>query len=388
MPGPFVKDTGFPGRAVYSPGGGFNVRYQQWYTTAKGANRIPLPYTMKLETMQVKIDPAFTSSISWQQMNLWSHGSSMLTQGLSDLAALEAMKRMQYKIKTASWGQNIAQWRQSAQLIADCLDLMRSPLKTIASIMKRYKAAINKGLSFEQIIKLMGNGRVYYYQRGRWKIVGFTREVTADINNMLFAWDFGVAPLMDDIRNTIEANFLEKDSEIKLSASSRKKGTIERKSVAGAVNPSTTESGSFQAGTRYGCIARIDNPALFKAQSLGLLNVPQITLEVIPMSFVVNWVWPIIDWVGTWSAFAGLTISQWYRTDYLHVKKTHTQRWRFFDNASVTRNMDHVRVVRDTGTGGIPIPPLPKAIDWSKLGTEKVSVIIRLAAQRVLSATK
>ena len=387
MPGPFVRSTGFPAYSAKAPGGYFEVKYQQWYTTAKGATRIPLPYTMKYEILRVKIDPGFTPSISWQQQNNWSASSSGLSQGLDVLAALEAMKRMQRQITTASWGQNIAEWRESAQLIATAIAAMRRPVGTITSIMRRYGIAYKKGLSFEQMFKFMGKGRVYYYKRGHWKIVGFAREVATDINNMLFSWDFGVAPLMDDVRETIEAHFLEEYDDVKLTSSSRKKGTINQ-SDFGLGNPAIVKNGSFQVGTRYGCIARVSNPALFKAQSLGLLNVPQIALEVIPLSFVVNWVWPIIDWVGTWSAFAGLSISQWYRTDYLHLSYTQVETWRSMNGASTTRDFDHVRVTRVTGTSSIPIPPLPKAIDWNKLDAEKLSSIIRLAAQRLLGATK
>jgi len=387
MPGPFVRSTGFPAYSVSSPGGYFEVKYQQWYTTAKGAKRVPLPYTMKYETLRVKIDPKFSPSISWQQYNYWSASSSSLSGGLSDLAALEAMKRMQSQITTASWGQNIAEWRQSANLIASTLKAMRRPVSTIGSIMRRYGIASWRGLSFEQMFKLMGRGRVYYYKRGHWKIVGFAREVATDINDMLFAWDFGVAPLMDDVRETIEAHFLDEYDDVMLTSSARKKGVINRSNY-GLGSPAIVENGSFQAGTRYGCIASVSNPACFKAQSLGLLNVPQIALEVIPLSFVVNWVWPIIDWVGTWSAFAGLTLSQWYRTDYFHLTVSRVESWRAYQGASTIRDFDHVRVTRVTGTGNIPIPPLPKAIDWSKLNTEKLSSIVRLAAQRVLAATK
>lgn len=387
MPGPFVRYTGFPTYEVRTPGGYFEVKYQQWYTTEKGATRIPLPYTMKYESLRVKIDSGFPASISWQQQNNWSADPSTLSQGLNKLAALEAMKRMQRQITTASWGQNIAEWRQSAQLIATALNAMRRPVGTIASIMRRYGMAYKKGLSFEQMFRFMGKGRVYYYKRGHWKIVGFAREVATDINNMLFAWDFGVAPLMDDVRETIKAHFLKENDNVKLTSSSRKRGTIGR-SVKGLGDPAITENGSFQVGTRYGCIARVSNPALFKAQSLGLLNVPQITLEVIPLSFVVNWVWPIIDWVGTWSAFAGLSISQWYRTDYLRLSYTRVESWRYLRGASTTRDFNHVHVTRVTGTGSVPIPPLPKAIDWNKLNAEKLSSVIRLAAQRLLRATK
>lgn len=49
----------------------------------------------------------------------------------------------------------------------------------------------------------------------------------------------------------------------------------------------------------------LKNPTVAEISALGLINPAEIVWEVLPYSFVVDWLFPIGDWISTWTAAAG-----------------------------------------------------------------------------------
>jgi len=122
---------------------------------------------------------------------------------------------------------------------------------------------------------------------------------------------YAVSPLMSDL-----------DSMLKALYSSQSKPMWERK-VAGATlkyyrkslrysgNPGATEIFDHTMELRIGAYFRV-NPNVQAFKRLGLLN-PLATLwELLPLSFVVDWLIPIGDYIGSLDAMAGVQVlSTW-----------------------------------------------------------------------------
>lgn len=74
----------------------------------------------------------------------------------------------------------------------------------------------------------------------------------------------------------------------------------------------------------------VNDPAVVKANELGLVNPALVAWELVPYSFVIDWFIPVGDWIASHSALAGLTLADTSVT---------TTKWRtseYTDNYSST----------------------------------------------------
>lgn len=88
---------------------------------------------------------------------------------------------------------------------------------------------------------------------------------------------------------------------------------------------------------RMGCEVSIDNPNLWLANQLGLINPLVIGYELIPFSFVANWFFNIEQFLSQGTDFFGLTLAKAWTT--YRVKGTYTEfahrTYRWWDNGYV-----------------------------------------------------
>lgn len=71
----------------------------------------------------------------------------------------------------------------------------------------------------------------------------------------------------------------------------------------------------FDLRVEYGANVFVDDPMLWKANQLGLINPAVVAWELVPFSFVVDWFLPVGSFLGQFTDFVGLTL-RWPRTTY------------------------------------------------------------------------
>ena len=83
-----------------------------------------------------------------------------------------------------------------------------------------------------------------------------------------------------------------------------------------------TTSDHYRIRAELGAMVRIDNPNLYLSQRMGLVNPLTVVNELIPFSFVADWFSNWSQWLGRFSEYLGLEISQSYHN--LKVRKQTT----------------------------------------------------------------
>jgi len=64
-------------------------------------------------------------------------------------------------------------------------------------------------------------------------------------------------------------------------------------------------------------VLSVENPNLFAAGQLGLVNPAVVLFDRYPLSFVLNWFWPIQQWMASWTDFVGLRLEAPYTTKFI-----------------------------------------------------------------------
>lgn len=146
-------------------------------------------------------------------------------------------------------------------------------------------------------------------RKGTWSKT--LRSSTSEVSSRWLEWRYAVQPLMFDL-----------DAQLKYLYSSSLKSKIQR-SVSGS-NLHFFESGIYSGNyggltyfrnhdmdLRLGCYYTV-NPNVQAFKKLGLLNPAAVLWELTPLSFVLDWLIPIGDYLGTLDAMAGVQVlSTW-----------------------------------------------------------------------------
>lgn len=158
------------------------------------------------------------------------------------------------------------------------------------------------------------------------------------------AWlemQLGWMPLVSDVHQYYELwrDGFRPDG-LRLSAVSDKKDSFDKKG-------STATSGSYTPPTSWtmdgvmGCRVRLDytltNAALSAAAGFGLTNPASIAWDLVPMSFLLDWVVPVGDWLNVVDADYGLAFKGGSRTVYRKLARHHTCKWTGFINGAEHR---------------------------------------------------
>lgn len=260
---------------------------------------------------------------------------------------------------TSSWGLNMVEYKQTMALMSTLLSATVKPLRLVATGLESYAKTI---------------------QRKGTK--GFVLKTLDDAASAHLAWKFGVVPLMSDIKNTCESFSSLREREVRLMASSGKRKFAATWREGGPTDPYARNNG-MQGHIRVRSGARfvLTDEWLFNAEQLGLLNLPAIMLDAVPLSFVLNWWWPVVTWAKYQTQFAGVSavgawttiLKQgewyaWYERDYLNEH---------FGHKGFCRSMVRVADLPSS----MPFPKTCKLPVDKDLG--KSLTIIELAGQRI-----
>jgi hypothetical protein len=118
---------------------------------------------------------------------------------------------------------------------------------------------------------------------------------------------------------------------------------------------------------RYGVRYVRSSPPVSSLAKLGILNPAQLAWELVPYSFVVDWFFPIGNWLGGLDASAGLTFESGYRTTLLKTDATSTRTRSITKNGSLASSFTiwdsemekETRMDRST-LGSFPSAPAPR----------------------------
>ena len=141
--------------------------------------------------------------------------------------------------------------------------------------------------------------RAEYVYRQVW-VMPDRRRVAAGLGNRWLWYSYGVSPLISDLyaaSRTLTREF----GTVRVEAGSSRKGS--RTTPSGAVRWDTKVSKRLRADVR------INNPNLFLASQLGLINPAQWINEGVRFSFVVDWFSNWSDWLGQLTDRAGLEMT-------------------------------------------------------------------------------
>lgn len=144
-------------------------------------------------------------------------------------------------------------------------------------------------------------------RRGRWskagRILGFKNWTDSKgTSNKWLEYQYGLMPLISDIYGATEVlrdGFKSKNHTLKAVR-------VIKQSFPSPTRSNFTSSGSCELSVRCSIHARIRNADLATAASLGLTNPALIAWELVPFSFVIDWVLPVGDLLEASSAIHGL----------------------------------------------------------------------------------
>jgi len=129
-------------------------------------------------------------------------------------------------------------------------------------------------------------------------------------NNWL-EYSFGWKPLIQDIYQAVDLL----QNPIKSIRPTGKASASHIAIVETGSKASGFYSGQNVQGVRYakqGCVVTIDNPNLYLANNLGLVNPLTVAWELVPFSFVVDWFVNVGEFLNSGTDLLGLTVTQPY----------------------------------------------------------------------------
>jgi hypothetical protein len=187
------------------------------------------------------------------------------------------------------------------------------------------------------------------------------RNAADEASGLWLEYWFGWSPSVNDIFTALEQ--LESDiPNSRFSGTARVRFNKTTGPIFGGVQQQTAT-----VRIKTGATVRCTNPNLFLASQLGIVNPAAIAWEVIPFSFLVDWIFKVGDFINSFSDFAGCALENPYRTSVLNFYDLYEQR----NNSSEPRNVWSVTsatgaaMVRHVGV----IRPIPNRQVFANLGT-------------------
>lgn len=206
---------------------------------------------------------------------------------------------------------------QNLTAIAEMSSSLEMITKRITSMTKAY-AALKKG-RFRDFLNLLSvQEPLRKHRRTRWTN---SQEASA----LWLEYWFGWAPAVMDIYTSLEllynlTPFVERSFEAKGSGLAWKPFTEDK--APGSYN---SHSWDAKVYVRLSGTVTVSNPNLFLAARLGLLNPMSTALELVPFSWLLNWVSNVGGYVSAWSDDFGLTYTNTMQT--VHCKVSGSNTW-------------------------------------------------------------
>lgn len=127
-----------------------------------------------------------------------------------------------------------------------------------------------------------------------------------------------------------------------------------------------------------GCTVTVTNPNLYLAQQLGFVNPLAVAWELVPFSFVVDWFVNIGAFLGQMTDFAGLQVTDAFKTTHVLSKGSGSG---LPDQPSVAYNVTYTAVYtsRTLGLPSVTLTPRP----WKGVSPVRAATAISLLLQQL-----
>lgn len=195
-------------------------------------------------------------------------------------------------------------------------------VKDTAGKLLRGARALKKG-NFSEAARHLGLPRsgLRKDHKGKWRRTNFTRDA---FSQKWLEFSYGWVPLYNDMYGSLVAAdkaLAKKPSRLipvaKQAQYSETIHTSELTSV-GSYPIEVPLNGKVHVKQvmKIACNVKINNPALATVQSVGLTNPALVAWELVPFSFVVDWVLPIGNWLTAIAPLVGITPQDVFRTAF------------------------------------------------------------------------
>lgn len=370
MPTPYAKTT--TRNALYFNGSSW-VEQRVWVRTVSGFKQ-PRPYTIdtpcSVETLQVtsggnifdKFLPEDYSPIARISTQAENQCYEELVKQLGDASQIGSTLTAELK---STWGTVV---QSLTTLLKGTRQFIRGDI---------FGAARTFGVGYSERSVTRYRKKVYYEKNRRGKIVRRVRrqvkststyirlptgrEVLKDSAGLWLWYSYGVRPLCQDVYNGID--ILQRPLPVWTRVYGSGHGSWS--------NPDPSLRHEVTVSYRAKVLVTVDNPNLYLANRLGLVNPVQWGLEAIPFSFVVDWFSNLSNVVNSLTDFVGL------RTERPSLTRL------YIDN--VSWQPDHVsRRVLFTRRQVLPSVKLQFAyerVNWQR-GANAISLILGFLPRR------
>lgn len=358
--GPFTRTAtvlGPPNSGGHEPV--WKYKYLVWYRQRRPYNRPLTHYSGIQEVISfTPWDPIYYASASECPALPWANPSTWFASTYN-----KAYERFVAKIKpdTAGLGVGLAQRQQSLGMIANR-----------GLQMANFARSLRKG-DFGKAASYLG---ITERDPRRKPLLKKVKRGSKNFANNFLEYQFGWAPLVGDIGSAVDI------------LQSGVPPTRVRASATGRTNSlSTRTSGgikeTFAASTSctwsLSATIVVDNPNLWLANQLGLVNPALIAYDAVPFSFVLNWFVNVENFLSSFTDFWGLSVIDPYITSH---SVTTSDRERYFISAMRYDYGRFQTVETRRLVGSIPGPTLRQRSPWV-LKPQRAATAISLLLQKL-----
>lgn len=273
----FVKNRPASGNTV--PSGGFRP-CRAWSHSGSRYFYPPNTVTTMTYSGSTKVWNRYENGCFWN-INIPSLPAFPSTlQNRAEVNALTKLKDQDFHL-----GQFLGEFEQTERMIAN-------RIRTIANQVRRYRRGNPAGV-WERIKR---------YHKG-----GCGRRYARWIPRGWLELQYGWRPLLSDIWGAINHLMKEgRDPLISVKGYAQEEDEMIQ-NISGLLGASCTLRYRVQHKCWVRLYYRLNNAGLAEVSSLGLLNPLEVIWELVPYSFVVDWVLPIGPWLGSLTADAGFS---------------------------------------------------------------------------------
>lgn len=267
-----------------------------WYTQ-KAPYVAPLPYDCLKLYCTDRVRPA-----------TWVANSHALYHGLNDPsreAYAQAYSRFQSKLgESAAWGENLAQYKQTFETAVDILELCLKPTRKIAKILNGFSKRAYLG-SYQ---KRQGRTRIKTYRDS--SAVDRWARPLKEVNAAYLQYVYGLKPLLSDLDATLQV--LDKPKDFSWDIQTNGVSFIDY----------ADKRSWCDIRQHIKCHARIagtvtcTNPNWHKAQSLGITNPVALAYELIPFSFIFDYIYDVGSYLSAFDDMLGIKLTDAYVTHF------------------------------------------------------------------------
>jgi len=281
----------------------------------------------------------------------------------------EARARFDGKVREgkADLGVTLGSWRQSWDMIARRAGQARTRLKKVAdSLEKDY----NTSRTRHQMMIRARNRRDSRFRGDNQYL-----ETPA---NLVLEGEFGWLPLFTDAKAAFGVMTSEQPNGW---VTGRSTGTIFQTDITEG-NPRRIVEFSGKIRVSIAANVWVDNPNLWLANKLGLLNLPGVAWDLVPWSFVVNMFTNLGQIANSFTAHYGLSVNNTSTTYSQRLMRDEQVIWSGADPALGRVLVTH----KDRDPGPIPFPPF--IFKMPQLNAELALIALSLAVQQVSRITR